>query len=80
MALTTTQLQVIKALVTGSTIKDAAEAAGIHRSTVHEWTRAQRGCLTELGEWPGKLALGRLADRESSDVGNRRAAVRRENL
>ena len=39
MALTTTQLQVIKALVTGSTIKAAADAAGIHRSTVHEWTR-----------------------------------------
>ncbi len=39
MALTTTQLQVIKALVSGSTIKDAAEAAGVHRSTVHDWTR-----------------------------------------
>ena len=39
MALTTTQLEVIKALVTGSTIKDAAEAAGVHRSTVHDWTR-----------------------------------------
>ncbi len=39
MSLTATQLQVIKALVTGSTIKDAAEAAGVHRSTVHDWTR-----------------------------------------
>ncbi len=37
MALTTTQLQVVKALVAGSTIKDAAHAAGVHRSTVHEW-------------------------------------------
>ena len=42
MALTTTQLQVIKALVTGSTIKDAAKAAGVHRSTVHDWTRVHR--------------------------------------
>lgn len=39
MTLSVSQSAVIRSLVSGSTVKDAAAAAGVHRSTVHEWIR-----------------------------------------
>ena len=36
------QLRVIEALVTGSSITDAAAAAGVHRCTIHAWCRGHR--------------------------------------
>lgn len=35
--LTPKQLAVLEALLSGSTVSAAAETAGIHRSTIHEW-------------------------------------------
>jgi transposase-like protein len=37
--LTPTQAEVLKLLLAGSTISAAAQQAGVHRSTVHLWTR-----------------------------------------
>lgn len=38
-SLTPLQLQVIQALLSGQSITAAADAAGIHRTTIHHWTR-----------------------------------------
>jgi uncharacterized protein YecA (UPF0149 family) len=38
-SLTATQLQVIEALSTGLSVTAAADAAGLHRTTVHNWVR-----------------------------------------
>jgi hypothetical protein len=38
-SLTTQQLQVIEALSSGLSVTAAADAAGLHRTTVHHWTR-----------------------------------------
>ncbi|MFN7938596.1 MAG: SEC-C metal-binding domain-containing protein [Bryobacteraceae bacterium] len=39
MSLTPRQLEVIQALSTGLSVTAAADAAGIHRTTVHHWSR-----------------------------------------
>src|SRR6266478_3835966 len=40
-ALSPVQAQVIKALAQGQTVSAAAEKAGIHRTTIHNWIRNQ---------------------------------------
>ncbi len=40
--LTPVQAQVVAALAQGTTITAAAQAAGIHRTTIHNWLRHQR--------------------------------------
>jgi transposase len=45
------QAQVIAALASGQSITAAASAAGIHRSTVHNWLKTDQQFQTEFDEF-----------------------------
>jgi transposase-like protein len=42
------QVQVVAALAGGQSITDAARAAGVHRSTIHNWLKTDRQFQTEF--------------------------------
>ena len=66
--LTPIQVQVLQSLVAGLSVTAAAKEAGVHRTTVHLWTRTlpdfARACLTLRQQRADRLVdeLGDLAD------------------
>ena len=50
MSLTTQQEQVLALVSAGSTIADAAQSAGIHRNTIHNWLRSAPDFQHALGQ------------------------------